>query len=95
MIIVSPKPNISILILKILIRGSCCTELSQALIWKPHSNGWVGHLKMPGKNEDDLLDHDLNYKSCCSKQFGSICLCSGGRAEGWPSENKLMRVKQS
>ena len=35
--------------------------------------------------------HDM---SCCSKQFGSICLCSGGRAEGWPSENKLMRVKQ-
>jgi len=37
--------------------------IMDALIWKPHSNGWVGHLKMPG-----------------------------GRAEGWPSENKLMRI---
>ena len=57
---------------------------------------------MPGSNEDDLvvqvydlLDHDMHDMSCCSKQFGSICLCSGGRAEGWPSENKLMRVKRS
>ena len=57
---------------------------------------------MPGSNDDDLvvqvyevLDHDMHDMSCCSKQFGSICLCSGGRAEGWPSENKLMRVKPS
>ena len=57
---------------------------------------------MPGSNDDDLvvqvynlLDHDMHDMSCCCKQFGSICLCSGGRAEGWPSENKLMRVKQS
>ena len=54
---------------------------------------------MPGSNEHDLVvhvyevfHHDMHDMSCRSKQFGSICLCSGGRAEGWPSENKLMRV---
>jgi len=37
--------------------------IMEALNWKPHSDGWLGGLKMPG-----------------------------GRAEGWPSENKLMRI---
>ena len=56
---------------------------------------------MPGSNDDlvvhvyEVLHHDMHDMSSGSKQFGSICLCSGGRAEGWPSENKLMRVKRS
>ena len=42
---------------------SQCNLCSQAKNWKPVSNGYLGHLKMPK-----------------------------GRAESWPSENKLMRI---
>merc|ERR1711962_1927414 len=36
--------------------------IMDALIWKPHSNGWVGHLKMPGGRDGCLDMHNVPFK---------------------------------
>ena len=80
--------------LKILIRGNAVVNLLRPSYGSPIQtvglDTWKCQVKM--RMICLIMIYMICCVLCCSKQFGSICLCSGGRAEGWPSENKLMRV---